>query len=121
MQSFPHVRRYASLTRSTGGRPILNVMSVTEIAGGLSIQEAAEKMVVPGIRDSVGGLNCCLQAHATIGAGLSDTTKSMQEVVTALRLACIEISSESGKVHKAIDSPRRGLHSAFVDHQSTCR
>ena len=78
-------------------------------------------MVVQSMRDSVGGFDRCLQAHATIGAGLSDTTKSMQEVVTALRLACIEISSESVKVHKAIDSTRRGLHSAFVDHQSTCR
>ena len=78
-------------------------------------------IVIRGTRDNIGALDCCLQAHATIGAGLSDTTKSMQEVVTALRLACIEISSESGKVHKAIDSTRRGLHSAFVDHQSTCR
>ena len=113
--------RYASLTGSTGGTALIRLMSVREIAGGLSILKAAEKMVVPGISNSVRGLHCCLQAHATIGAGLSDTTKSMQEVVTALRLACIEISSESGKVHKAIDSTRRGLHSAFVDHQSTCR
>lgn len=61
------------------------------------------------------------QAHASIGAGLSDTTKSMQDVVSALRAACTEIGGESTKVHKAIDSCRRGLHSAFTDHQSACR
>ncbi len=45
----------------------------------------------------------------------------MQDVVSALRVACADISGESAKVHKAIDSSRRGLHSAFVDHQSACR
>ena len=62
-----------------------------------------------------------LQAHVTIGAGLSDTTKAMQEVVSALRVACVDIGGESVKVHKAIDSARKGLHSAFVDHQASCR
>ena len=45
----------------------------------------------------------------------------MQDVVSALRVACADISGESAKVHKAIDSSRRGLHSAFVDHQSVCQ
>ena len=61
------------------------------------------------------------QAHLTIGTGLSDTTKSMQDVVSALRVACVDIGGESAKVHKAIDSSRRGLQSAFVDHQAACR
>ena len=98
------------------------LQSMTETTEGLSIPDAAEKTVVMrGTRDYIGGLDCRLQGHASIGAGLSDTTKSMQEVVTALRLACMETSNEFVNVHKAIDSTRRGLHSAFVDHQSTCR
>ena len=62
-----------------------------------------------------------VQAHVTIGAGLSDATKLMQDVVSALRVACVDIGGESVKVHKAIDSSRRGLHSTFVDHQAACR
>ncbi len=62
-----------------------------------------------------------MQAHAAIGAGLSDTTKVVQDVVSALRLACAEIGGESVKVHKGVDSSRKGLHPAFVDHQAACR
>jgi hypothetical protein len=57
----------------------------------------------------------------TVGAGLSDTTKGMQDVVQALRQACADISGESAKVQRAIDSSRRGLHTAFVDHTAACR
>ncbi len=62
-----------------------------------------------------------VQAHVTVGAGLSDTTRGMQEVVGALRTACAEISGESAKVHRSIDAARRHLQAAFADHTAACR
>ncbi|BDA42713.1 hypothetical protein COCOBI_03-6060 [Coccomyxa sp. Obi] len=61
------------------------------------------------------------QAHVRVGAGLSDTTKGMQDVVGALRQACADISAESAKVHRAIDAARRHLQTAFADHTAACR
>lgn len=62
-----------------------------------------------------------VQAHVRVGAGLSDTTKGMQDVVGALRQACADISAESAKVHRAIDAARRHLQTAFADHTAACR
>lgn len=56
-----------------------------------------------------------------VGAGLSETTRGMQEVVGALRQACAHILGESSKVHRSIDSARRHLQNTFADHTAACR
>ncbi|KAK9830979.1 hypothetical protein WJX81_004843 [Elliptochloris bilobata] len=61
------------------------------------------------------------QQHAAVGAGLSDATRGVQEVVGTMRSACADLTSDAHRAHRAMDAARVELAAAFSARRAARR
>ena len=62
-----------------------------------------------------------MQGHAARAVGLGDALKAQQETVVAVRAELGEVASTSLRVSRNVDSARKHLQAAFLDHRTACR